>query len=56
MITTLVTEEEKPALLRIAGELGLELQEQGEPQAAVKDPEEDLDSAKRGLEDLFNLL
>lgn len=56
VVTTLVSPEEEASLKRVAEELGIELQEQAEPDpGAVPDPEQDIDSAKQTLEDLFNL-
>ncbi|KAK9816599.1 hypothetical protein WJX72_002558 [[Myrmecia] bisecta] len=53
IVTTLVTQEELPALLKMAEELNFELKEVAEPSREVR--EGDVDSAKRDLEDLYNL-
>ena len=40
----------------IAAELGIDLQEEQAAEAVLPDPERDIDSAKKELEDLFNLM
>ena len=56
-MTTLVSPDQLEHLQRIAAQLGLDLQLQEEAAGPpLGDPEEDLEAAKKGLEDLFNLL
>lgn len=65
VVTTLVTEEELPALLTMAAELGVAVEQQaplppelpavGEAAEPGAEPAVDVEAARRGLEDLFNL-
>jgi hypothetical protein len=56
IVTTLVTPEELPQLLRIAEELNIEIREVQPPPPDVPDlAEPDIDKQRKGLEDLFNL-
>lgn len=55
VVTTLVTPEQLPALQAMAEALDLALQEAPEPAPEPVDAG-DLEAAKQGLEDLFNLL
>ncbi len=58
IVTTLVTQEQVPELLAIAEELTLNLTELPQPPAdALTDFEEgNIDTAKKTLDDLYNLL
>ena len=56
LITTLISPEEEPSMKSIAAELGIDLQEEEAAEAELSDPERDIDSAKKELEDLFNLM
>lgn len=59
VVTTVVTREELPRLQAMASELGVAVSEQApllpELPAEVEGGEADVDAARRGLEDLFNL-
>ena len=57
-VTTLVTPEEAQRLQAMAADLGIQLQEIAEPPPPVLSADSDavdVDSARRGLDDLFNL-
>ena len=58
-MTTLVTAEQLPQLQAMAEELGIEVSQVAAPApelpGAVEGAEVDVDAARRGLEDLFNL-
>ncbi len=59
IVTTLVTRDELPQLERMAAELGVTVEEQAslppELPAEGESSDTDVDAARRGLEDLFNL-
>lgn len=60
VVTTLVTAEQLPQLQAMAEELGIEVTQVAAPApelpgAVVEGEELNVDAAKRGLEDLFNL-
>ena len=57
-MTTLVTPEEAQRLQAMAADLGIQLQEIAEPPPPVLSADDDavdVDSARRDLDDLFNL-
>lgn len=57
IVTTLLSEEEVPELLRMAESLGLELRREEEPPAPQLSPETtDTETARLGLEDLYSLM
>ncbi|CAL5219427.1 g1256 [Coccomyxa viridis] len=57
LVTTMVTPEQVDRLQEIAGELELSITEQSEPPLDIEiDLEGDMDTAKKGLDDLYNLL
>lgn len=57
LITTMVTPGQVARLQEIAGELELSLSEQQEPPLDIEiDMEGDMETAKKGLDDLYNLL
>ena len=57
LVTTLVTAEQVQGLQAIAEELEFSLREQPEPPLDIEvDLEGNMDMAKKGLDDLYNLL
>lgn len=62
VVTTLVTPEHEPTLLKMAEELKIKLDKAEEPPVdsfpasdAAADSPEDVERTKQGLEDIFNL-
>jgi len=57
LVTTMVTLEQLERLQEIAAELELNITEQPEPPLDIQvDTEGDIETAKKGLDDLYNLL
>ena len=57
LVTTMVTPEQVDRLQEIAGELELSITEQAEPPLDIEiELEGDMETAKKGLDDLYNLL
>ena len=57
LVTTMVTSEQFDRLQEIAAELELNITEQPEPPLDIQiDTEGDIETAKKGLDDLYNLL
>lgn len=56
-MTTLVTADEVPALMDLAGQLGLSITVQAAPGTVLTQADDsNIESLRKGLEDLYNLL